>query len=527
MIFDSENFIIPTAKIKVIGIGGGGGNAVNTMIRTNIEGVDFITANTDVQALRFSLADNKIQIGKDLTKGLGAGADPDIGRDAMLEDRHAIAEALEGAHMVFVTAGMGGGTGTGGAAIAAQIAREMGALTVGVVTKPFSFEGKRRCRLAEEGIARLREQVDTLITIPNQRLLQIASPDLSMIDAFRLADNVLVNAVKGISDIINIPGILNVDFADVKTIMSSMGMALMGIGVAQGEDRAICAARAAINSPLLEDIDIEGATGILINITSGEKVSLHEVNEACSIIKEAAHEDANIIFGAVIDENITNEIRVTVIATGFPIEDNIDGTGPKPGDRNRKKLIRQPEPFMSASNQGLTARPIARNSELAYSPKPIEKRDLSLNVQPSPEPYVDLSNQDQDDFSITEQLTQLTFDAGTTNEALDSEPDNQVDTNESHESPTSTENTNRVGASSKEAENVATFSTDSQTKDLVLTDEVSVPGLNDIEIDMDKKLDEALQMAEKISLSPTSNDTDDDLDVPSYLRYEPKDLNLS
>ncbi|NRA65759.1 MAG: cell division protein FtsZ [Pseudobacteriovorax sp.] len=323
MTFDPDNFVPPAASIKVFGIGGGGGNAVNTMIRTNIEGVEFTAANTDVQALRFSLAQNKIQIGKELTKGLGAGADPDIGRDAMLEDRHAISEAMAGANMVFVTAGMGGGTGTGGAAIAAQIAREMGALTVGVVTKPFSFEGKRRRKHAEEGIARLKAHVDTLITIPNQRLLQIASPDLSMIDAFRLADNVLVNAVKGISDIINIPGTVNVDFADVKTVMSSMGMALMGIGESEGTDRAKEAAKRAICSPLLEDIDIEGATGILINITAGESVSLVEVNEACSIVQEAAHEDANIIFGAVIDEDIGNLMRVTVIATGFPQDDDL------------------------------------------------------------------------------------------------------------------------------------------------------------------------------------------------------------
>lgn len=525
MIFDSENFIIPTAKIKVIGIGGGGGNAVNTMIRTNIEGVDFITANTDVQALRFSLAENKIQIGKDLTKGLGAGADPDIGRDAMLEDRHAIAEALEGAHMVFVTAGMGGGTGTGGAAIAAQIAREMGALTVGVVTKPFSFEGKRRCRLAEEGIARLREQVDTLITIPNQRLLQIASPDLSMIDAFRLADNVLVNAVKGISDIINIPGILNVDFADVKTIMSSMGMALMGIGIAQGEDRAICAARAAINSPLLEDVDIEGATGILINITSGEKVSLHEVNEACSIIKEAAHEDANIIFGAVIDENITNEIRVTVIATGFPVEDNIDNSGSNPSNKSRKKLIRQPGPFLSASNHGLTAKPIANSNQSLKEEKLIETKNLSLNNDQPTEPDVDLSDNTTPDYSITEQLTQLTFDSGTNPESIDTEiEDDNVDVNEQ---TSSNENVDRVGASSKEDENTDTLSASSHSNDIILNDEVSAPGTSNIEIDMDKKLDEALQMAEKISLSPSDKGSEDELDVPSYLRFEPKDLNLS
>ncbi len=294
MPLDSDNFVPPTANIKVIGIGGGGGNAINTMIRTNIEGVHFIAANTDVQSLRFSLAERKIQIGKELTRGLGAGADPDIGRDAMLEDRHAITEALAGAHMVFITAGMGGGTGTGGAAIAAQIAREMGALTVAVVTKPFAFEGKRRMKYAEEGIKRLEESVDTLITIPNQRLLEITSPDLSMIDAFRMADNVLVNAVKGISDIINIPGQVNVDFADVKTVMSCMGLALMGIGTAEGPDRAEEAARKAINSPLLEDVSIEGATGILINITAGENVAIHEVSKACSIIQEAAHEDANM-----------------------------------------------------------------------------------------------------------------------------------------------------------------------------------------------------------------------------------------
>jgi cell division protein FtsZ len=310
------------AKIKVIGIGGGGGNAVNTMIRSGLDGVQFIVANTDSQALEASLAHHKIQLGKELTKGLGAGADPDIGRDAALEDRHELQELLSDADMVFITAGMGGGTGTGAAAVVAQIARELGALTVAVVTKPFTFEGKRRRRHAEMGIARLREAVDTLITIPNQRLLQIATPDLSMLDAFKLADNVLVNAVRGISDIINTPGLINVDFADVKTVMSSMGHALMGIGYGQGPERSVQAAKQAISSPLLEDIDIEGATGILINITAGTNVSIMEVNNACMIIQEAAHEDANIIFGAVIDESLGEEIRITVIATGFPVEDN-------------------------------------------------------------------------------------------------------------------------------------------------------------------------------------------------------------
>ena len=311
------------AKIKVIGVGGGGGNAVNTMIRSGLEGVDFIVANTDAQALLASLSPHRIQLGKDLTKGLGAGADPDIGRDAALEDRKELQDFLSDADMVFITAGMGGGTGTGAAAVVAQIARELGALTVAVVTKPFTFEGKRRRKHSEQGIARLRECVDTLITIPNQRLLQVATPNLSMLDAFQLADNVLVNAVRGISDIINTPGLINVDFADVKTVMSSMGHALMGIGYGSGSERALSAAKQAISSPLLEDVDIEGATGILINITAGTDVSIMEVNDACMVIQEAAHEDANIIFGAVIDQTLGDEVRITVIATGFPVEDSL------------------------------------------------------------------------------------------------------------------------------------------------------------------------------------------------------------
>lgn len=314
----------PGARIKVIGVGGGGSNAVNTMIKSGLEGVEFLAANTDVQSLRFSLAPVKIQIGKELTRGLGAGADPDVGRDAALEDRHEIQEFLQGSDMVFITAGMGGGTGTGGASVVAQIARELGALTVAVVTKPFSFEGKRRKRHGEAGISRLRECVDTLITIPNQRLLTLASPDLAMVDAFKMADAVLVNAVKGISEIINTPGIVNVDFADVKAVMSCMGQALMGIGLASGEKRAIEAARQAIRSPLLEDVDIEGATGILINIAAGADVKMVEINEACMLVQEAAHEDANIIFGAVIDEALGDQIRVTVIATGFPIDNAED-----------------------------------------------------------------------------------------------------------------------------------------------------------------------------------------------------------
>lgn len=340
MILDTENFNPPGAKIKIVGIGGGGGNAVNTMIQNGLQGIDFIVVNTDLQSLKYSLAKHKMQIGKDLTKGLGAGANPDIGRDAALEDRHELQEMLSDADMIFITAGMGGGTGTGAASIVAQIAKEMGTLTVAVVTTPFDFEGKRRKRHASIGIERLREHVDTLITIPNQRLLSVASEDISLIDAFRIADNVLVNAVRGISDIINLPGTINVDFADVKTVMSSMGQAIMGIGVSSGKERATQASRQAIASPLLEEINIEGATGILINVTAGENITLRELHEACAVVQSASHEDANVIFGAVIDENMTDEIRVTVIATGFPVDRFADKAETQQAQPPLQKLTR-------------------------------------------------------------------------------------------------------------------------------------------------------------------------------------------
>ena len=310
------------AKIKVIGVGGGGGNALNTMIAAGLTGVDFIAANTDCQALQNNRATTKIQLGAQVTKGLGAGANPEIGRQAALENRELILAALEGADMVFVTAGMGGGTGTGGAPVIADLARQVGALTVGVVTKPFVFEGKRRQKQAEGGLAELKNAVDTLITIPNQRLLQVANEKTTLLDTFKKADEVLLNAVQGISDLITIPGLINVDFADVRTIMSNMGVALMGTGSAHGTGRAMLAARMAIESPLLEDIAIDGATGILINITAGGNMTLVEVNEACSLIQEAAHEDANIIFGSVIDESMEDRLKITVIATGFAARDS-------------------------------------------------------------------------------------------------------------------------------------------------------------------------------------------------------------
>ncbi|MBK8264666.1 MAG: cell division protein FtsZ [Nannocystis sp.] len=326
--FDLDESLPPAAKIKVIGVGGAGGNAVNTMINNKVEGVEFIVANTDVQALEKSLAGITIQLGKEITRGLGAGANPEKGREAALESIDAIAEALQGADMVFVTGGMGGGTGTGAAPIIAQVARELGALTVGVVTKPFRFEGRRRMRFAEMGIEKLEKAVDTLITIPNDRLLSVTSANTSLLDSFRLADEVLQHATQGVSDLITVPGIINVDFADVRTIMSGQGRALMGMGIASDEGRALAAAQQAISSPLLEDVTIHGAQGILINITAGPDLRLHEVEEAASLIQEAAHEDCNIIFGAVIDPNMGDMLRLTVIATGFdrhaPAEEELE-----------------------------------------------------------------------------------------------------------------------------------------------------------------------------------------------------------
>jgi cell division protein FtsZ len=305
------------AKIKVIGVGGGGGNAINRMIAAHVEGVEFMVANTDVQALEASQAPIKIQLGVKLTKGLGAGANPEIGRRAALEDTEKIIDALEGADMVFVTSGLGGGTGTGGAPIVASLARELGALTIAVVTKPFAFEGKRRMAQAEQGLAELSEAVDTVICIPNERLMQFVDKGTSFFEAFRIADDILRQGVQGISDIITITGIINRDFADIKTIMKGMGYAVMGTAIASGANRATEAANRAISSPLLEDASINGAQGILLNITGSSKLTLHEVHEASTIVQQAAAENANIIFGAVHDEAMKDSVKVTVIATGI------------------------------------------------------------------------------------------------------------------------------------------------------------------------------------------------------------------
>ena len=351
----------PGARIKVIGAGGCGGNAVNHMIAAGLRNVDFIAVNTDTQALQNNKAPLVIQMGTQLTRGRGTGGNPEIGRKAALEDEDRLREVLSEAEMVFVTAGMGGGTGTGSAPVIARIARESGALTVGVVTKPFQFEGRKRMGQAEEGLRELKNAVDTLITIPNQRLLSIASRTTSLKEAFQKADDVLLQAVRGISELVTVHGLINLDFADVRSIMAEMGMAMMGAARAAGENRAVEAAQRAISSPLLEDVSIKGARGLLINVTGGPDMSLYEVNEAASLIQEEAHEDANIIFGAVIDEKIADEIHVTVIATGF-------------GDRDFSNV--RHAPAYSPSGAPVTA-PV-----MASVTRPLEQIQQPLIAQP-------------------------------------------------------------------------------------------------------------------------------------------------
>jgi cell division protein FtsZ len=347
------------AKVKIIGIGGGGNNALNTMISSHLTGVEFVAANTDAQALAANLAPMKFQLGASLTKGLGAGANPEVGRKAALEDVEMIREILKGADMVFITAGLGGGTGTGGAPVIAEVAREMGALTVAIVTKPFHFEGKKRMKQAEEGLANLKMTADALITIPNQRLLSVSGKNMTLLETFKKADEILYHAAKGISDIIVGHGIINLDFADVRAVMSETGMAMMGTGIASGENRSLEAAQKAISSPLLEDISIEGARGLLINITGGENMTLSEINEATSLIQKEAHEDANVIWGMVIDPSMKEDIRITVIATGFgkAVEKRVDKPVPSglkrfshiPGFKDRSKEI---PPFSISVKEG-------------------------------------------------------------------------------------------------------------------------------------------------------------------------------
>ncbi len=365
------------ATIKVIGIGGGGGNAINNMINANLMGVDFIVANTDAQALEVSKAHTKIQLGVNITKGLGAGANPEIGRSAALEDADKIRQALDGTDMVFVTAGLGGGTGTGGAPVVAQIAKEMGALTVAVVTKPFNFEGRQRMKAADKGIKELKETVDTIITIPNNRLLSLAAKKATFLEMLKKADDVLLYAVKGISDLIVVPGLINLDFADVRTIMSEMGMALMGTGMSTGEDRATEAAQKAISSPLLEDVSISGAKGVLMNISSGLDLTIDEVQEASSLIQKEAHEDANIIWGTVLDQSAGDELRVTVIATGIGEVD----VRPKPdlgvirGSRRDDDLE---IPTFLRRNRKIEDHATEHSRPMSYKDLPIDEEELEI-----------------------------------------------------------------------------------------------------------------------------------------------------
>ena len=365
------------ATIKVIGIGGGGGNAINNMINASLMGVDFIAANTDAQALEVSKAHTKLQLGANITKGLGAGANPEIGRSAALEDADQIRQVLDGSDMVFITAGLGGGTGTGGAPVIAQIAKEIGALTVAVVTKPFKFEGRQRMKTADNGIKELQETVDTIITIPNNRLLSLAAKKATFLEMLKKADDVLLYAVKGISDLITIPGLINLDFADVKTIMSEMGMALMGTGMASGEDRATEAAEKAISSPLLEDVSISGAKGVLMNISSGLDLTIDEVQEASSLIQQEAHEDANIIWGTVLDQSAGDELRVTVIATGIGEVD----VRPKPdlgviqGSRRDDDLE---IPTFLRHNRKIEDNATEHSRPMSYKDLPIDEDELEI-----------------------------------------------------------------------------------------------------------------------------------------------------
>jgi len=373
--FELEENINIGANIKVVGVGGGGSNAVTTMIDEGMDGVEFIVANTDIQALNANKATGKIQLGKDLTKGLGAGANPDVGRRAAIESYNDVVEKLQGSDMVFVTAGMGGGTGTGGAPVVAKIARELGALTIGVVTKPFGFEGKKRGRHADLGLQELKDNVDTLIIIPNQKLLSIAGDRTPLTETFKKADEVLLQAVKGISDLINIRGLINLDFADIRTVMNNKGLALMGTGSAKGDNRAVQAATAAISSPLLENVKIDGATGIIINVTGGPNLSLYEVNEASTLITEAAHEDAEIIFGAVIDESMTDEIRVTVIATGFIDPD--------------KKMLSPQQDHYTRVTEFFNTSPgqVLPNIELPPMPQTMTQNNFNTNFAPPVQQY--------------------------------------------------------------------------------------------------------------------------------------------
>lgn len=527
------------AKIKVIGVGGSGGNAVNTMIKSGLTGVEFIAVNTDRQALHASLAEVKIPIGGELTKGLGAGANPEVGRRAALEDYHKIADVLTGADMVFVTAGMGGGTGTGAAPVIAKIAKELGILTVGVVTKPFDFEGKKRMRQAFDGIRFLRETVDSLITIPNQRLLSIAGNHMSFMDAFKKADEVLLNAVQGISDLINHTGLINTDFADVRTIMANKGLALMGTGLGEGEHRAVEAATNAISSPLLEDISVDGATGLIINVTGGPDLTAFEVNEATTLIMEAAHEDAEIIFGSVIDENMKNRVKITVIATGIGanaiIEQNLGGglsrgMGSVPSMSAMASMAGTQAESLSNIAKSVAAPAPVQNTAPATSapvnhvaPPPIPERPLEMKSPAtstiSPAKMESIGAKLNNDFSnIIPSTTLSDLDKQMESLAAEDMGKSRIDAEEDFPVPTTAaKNPNPMQAM---------FTTEKPATASVKMEQVEMfgeekPALKEEGVGARSNRSESLARAQQIARSlGVTNLTDDEYDIPTFIRRQ-------
>lgn len=501
---DNNTPISQGAKIKVIGVGGGGGNAVNTMIRSGLSGVEFINANTDRQALEASLAEHKVQLGNEITKGLGAGANPEIGRRAALEDYNQIAQLIEGCDMVFITAGMGGGTGTGAAPVIAKIAKEVGALTVGVVTKPFNFEGKKRRRQATEGIRFLKESVDSLITIPNERLLTLAGNHLTMVETFLKADEVLLNAVQGISDLINHTGLINSDFADVRTIMADQGLALMGTGIGEGEHRAVEAATNAISSPLLEDVCIDGAKGLIINITGGSDLTTYEVNEATTLIMEAADEDAEIIFGTVIDESLKNAVKITVIATGIGQVDEtanaVRGTQAESLGRPQNSMPAAAAiPVPERRPNTMDAAPMER-IEARTESRAMEQPRMEMTPPPAPERVeVSTAQPTRSESPVSEQRDQV-MDGFYPNASLERMESVESERGEVEEVPTATDTT--------QAEEVRKAMAQAEASE---DEGEAVPS----------ELERAKQIARNLGVT---NLNDEEYEIPTFIRRQQKDI---
>ena len=508
--FELEENVNIGANIKVVGIGGGGNNAVSTMIEGGLSGVEFIVANTDRQALESHTASKKIQLGCELTKGLGAGANPEIGKRAAIESYNDIVEALDGADMVFVTAGMGGGTGTGGAPIVAKIARELGALTIGVVTKPFMFEGRKRMKHANGGIQELKENVDTLIVIPNQKLLSISSEKTPLLETFKKADEVLLQAVKGISDLINIRGLINLDFADIRTVMSAQGMAIMGAGVADGDNRAIEAATAAISSPLLENISIDGATGIIINITGGEGLSLHEVNEASTLITEAAHEEAEIIFGAVIDKNLgDNQVQVTVIATGFGQEDTARALNPYQQMQALSQQVQTAaQPQMTVQMNPQVGQPMNVQPQVPQPQAPVQEQNVPVGPggEPQWQHQPPVQQQQQSTQAIQPLPQEMLQEAVHQNIQQQMVEQNQVEEASGDEKKLPRDIL--LAKARAYRENQEKQAQEKPAEQLSMN--VEHP---------DSSLDQAKKLAEEVMKAPfNGTDAEADLDVPTYLR---------